>query len=110
MIEYMKIENLINISDEVFITAHKYIDLDALGSILGIYYIVNNIGKNAHIVIDDEEINPEVKRALSTIKKIDNIVPKTYSEIKDLITDKSLLIVCDTNKKTRVQNEKLLKI
>ena len=42
MIEYMKIENLINISDEVFITAHKYIDLDALGSILGIYYIVNN--------------------------------------------------------------------
>ena len=110
MIEYMKIENLINSSDEVFITAHKYIDLDALGSILGIYYIVNNIGKNAHIVIDDEEINPEVRRALSTIKKIDDIIPKTYDEIKDLITDKSLLIVCDTNKKTRVQNEDLLKI
>lgn len=110
MIEYMMIENLINNSDEVFITAHKYIDLDALGSILGIYYIVNNLGKNAHIVIDDEEINPEVRRALSTIKKIDDIIPKTYDEIKDLITDKSLLIVCDTNKKTRVQNEELLKI
>lgn len=110
MIEYMKIEKLINMSDEVFITAHKYIDLDALGSILGIYYIVNNLGKNAYIVIDDEEINPEVRRALSTIKRIDDIVPKTYSEIESLINDKSLLIVCDTNKKTRVQNEELLKI
>ena len=110
MIEYMKIENLINKSDEVFITAHKYIDLDALGSILGIYYIVNNLGKNAHIIIDDEEVNPEVRRALSTVKKIDDIIPKTYDEIKGLITDNSLLIVCDTNKKTRVQNEELLKI
>ena len=110
MIEYMKIENLINNSDTVFITAHKYIDLDALGSVLGIYYIVNNIGKNAYIVIDDAEINPEVKRALSTIKKIDDIIPKTYEEIKSLITDNSLLIVCDTNKKTRVQNQELLKI
>lgn len=106
----MKIENLINKSDEVFITAHKYIDLDALGSILGIYYIVNNLGKNAHIIIDDEEVNPEVRRALSTVKKIDDIIPKTYDEIKGLITDNSLLIVCDTNKKTRVQNEELLKI
>lgn len=110
MIEYMKIENLINKSDEVFITAHKYIDLDALGSVLGIYYIVNNLGKNAHIIIDDEEVNPEVRRALSTVKKVDDIVPKTYGEVKSLITDKSLLIVCDTNKKTRVQNEELLKI
>lgn len=110
MIEYMKIENLINKSDEVFITAHKYIDLDALGSILGIYYIVNNLGKNAHIIIDDEEVNPEVRRALSTVKKADDIVPKTYGEVKSLITNKSLLIVCDTNKKTRVQNEELLKI
>jgi len=110
MIEYMRIEKLINMSDEVFITAHKYIDLDALGAILGIYYIVNNLGKNAYIVIDDEEINPEVKRALSTIKKVDDITPKKYSEIESLINDKSLLIVTDTNKKTRVQNEELLKI
>lgn len=110
MIDFLKIENLIHSCNEVFITAHKNIDLDALGSILGIYYVANNLGKNAQIIIDDEEINNEVKRAIDTIEKVDNIVPKRYDDIRSNISDKSLLIVTDTNKKTRIQNEKLLNI
>jgi len=110
MIDSFKIENLIHSCDEVFITAHKHIDLDALGSILGMYFVANSFGKNVHIVIDDVEFSNEVKRAISSIKKVDNIIPKKYNLIKKEITDKSLLIVTDTNKSTRVQNEELLKI
>lgn len=110
MIEYIKIEDLINNSSEVFITAHKNIDLDALGSILGIYYIVNYLGKNAHIVIDDKELNKEVDRALNTILEVDDIKTNTYSEIKDLINDKSLLVITDTSNNKRIQNNELLNI
>lgn len=110
MIDSFKIENLINTADNVFITAHKNIDLDALGAIIGIYYIVNSFGKRAYIILDDEEFNNEVKRALSTMKKTDDIVAATYDEVKDLMTNETLLFVTDTSNKNRVQNEELLKI
>lgn len=107
MIDFLKIEALIKSSDEVYITAHKNIDLDALGSILGIYYVTNSLGKNAYIVIDDEEVTNEVKRALATIKKV--VVPIKCSDIEKF-SSKSLLVVTDTCENKRVQNEKLLDI
>ena len=76
LIDFEKIIDIIKSSDEVFLTGHKNIDLDALGSLLGMYYLVNSMGKNAYVVIDDENKNTEVKRALSTIKRDNNI--KTY--------------------------------
>ena len=110
MLDCVKIKDLIERCDEVFITAHKNIDLDAIGAILGMYYISNNFGKNAHVIVDDEQVSKEVKRAFYTLEETDNIVATKYNDIKNRITDKSLLIIVDTNRKTRVQNEKLLKI
>lgn len=110
MVDSLKIEKLIHSCDEVFITAHKHIDLDALGSVLGVYYIANNFGKNVHIIVDDEEIFDDVDRAFSTMKKMEGIVPKKYDEVESLITSNSLLFITDTNKGERIQNEKLLKI
>ena len=110
MIDFEKIIDIIKSSDEVFLTGHKNIDLDALGSLLGMYYLVNSMGKNAYVVIDDENKNTEVKRALSTIKRDNNIKTYNYLDIKNVITNDSLLIVTDTSKKNRLQNEELNKI
>lgn len=107
MIDYLKIVDIIESSSEVFLTAHKNIDLDALGSILGMYYIVKSSGKNAYIIIDDEEVNTEVKRSLCSIKKADNIDAYKYLDIEDKICNNSLLIVTDTSKVNRLQNIKL---
>lgn len=107
MIDYTKIVEIIESSSEVFLTAHKNIDLDALGSILGMYFIVKSSGKNAYIVIDDEEVSTEIKRSLSSIKKIDNIDVYKYSDIVNKITNTSLLIVTDNSKINRLQNIKL---
>lgn len=109
MLDSLKIEELIKSSSEVFITAHKNIDFDALGSILGMYYVANKIGKNVHVVIDDEDYSKEMKRAISSIKELD-IIPKRYNDIKDRIDNKSLLIVTDVNVSKRLQNIKLLDI
>lgn len=109
MIDYLKIEQLIKSSSGVFITAHKNIDFDALGSILGMYYISNKIGKSTHIIIDDDVFTPEMKRAIHNIRKLD-IIPNNYNDIKDKIDNKSLLIITDVNTNRRIQNNKLLDI
>ena len=107
MIDHLNVVNIIESSSEVFLTAHKNIDLDALGSILGMYFIVKNSGKNAYIIIDDEDVSTEVKRSLSSIKNTDNIDVYKYSDIVDKITNDSLLIVTDNSKINRLQNIKL---
>lgn len=109
MIDSLKIRKLILDSNKVILTAHKNIDPDALGSILGMYYLINNIGKNIEIVIDDSSYSPEVKRALDILKE-NKITPSRYSDIKESIDEKTLLIVTDVNSPKRVQNEKLLLI
>lgn len=110
MIDSNKIKELIASSSNIVVTAHKNIDLDALGSCLGLYYICNNLDKDIHIVIEDEKIEPEIKRALLTIKKKDKIIPVTYKEIMQEINNDTLLIIVDTNKGNRIQNENLLNI
>ena len=110
MIDTAKIEGFILSSEDVFITAHKNIDLDALGSILGMYYVVTSKGKKAHIIVDDEKVATEIDRALITIQEKNDIICEKYKDIKNKINNKSLLIITDTNKKSRIQNDKLLNI
>lgn len=110
MIDSDKIKKCIMSSDEVVITSHKNIDLDAIGSMLGMYYIANLFNKNAYLVIEDENMAKEVKRSLQTIKESDKIITSTYEDVKNKINNKTLLIITDVNKKSRIQNEKLLKI
>lgn len=97
-------------ASNVIITAHKNIDLDALGSMLGMYYISKNNDKDVYIVIEDDKYEPEVRRALSKIRRIDKIKKYSYREIRDVIDNDSLLVITDTNNFSRIQNEKLLDI
>lgn len=110
MIDYNIINELIKNSSNVIITAHKDIDLDALGSILGMYYIVSNAKKNTYILIEDEKSEPEVRRALSKVSRLDKIKPVKYFEIINEINDNTLLIIMDTNSSSRLQNIELLNI
>lgn len=108
MINANKIKELISLSTNVVVTSHKNIDLDALGSILGLYYISKSLDKEVYIVIEEEKNELDVKRVLSTIKKLDNISPVCYKDLS--IDNNTLLIIADTNRGTRIQSEKLLKI
>ena len=48
----------------IYIMGHKYPDLDALGSAVGIYDICKSLKKETHIVLDqvNESIDEFVKR------------------------------------------------
>lgn len=97
-------------SKTIFLMAHKDLDLDALGSCIGMYMILSKRKKDVFIIIDDkthelgvEKVLIELEGCLKIIKSED--VEKKLNPHKK----KNLLIVLDTNKKELVQNQEVLK-
>lgn len=105
------VKELIEGSSQVIIMSHRNLDLDALGSSLGIYYLCKTLGKNAYLLIDDTKHEAGVARSLDEIKKQKiNVKIKNYSQIENSIDEKTLLILIDTNVRCLVQNDLALKI
>ena len=48
-----KINNIIKKSKTIFLMGHKDLDLDALGSCIGMYNILSRKKKKCYIIIDD---------------------------------------------------------
>ncbi len=95
----------------IFLMAHKDLDLDALGSCIGMYMFLKKKKKDVYIVIDDknhelgvEKVLIELEGCLKIIKSEE--IEKYYNPREN----KNLLIVLDTNKKDLVQSQELLKI
>lgn len=98
-------------SKKIFIMAHKNLDLDALGSSIGLYKILKKKKKECYIIIDDtkhelgvEKILKELDGCIDIIKG-EKVKQKLHKNDKD-----NLLIILDTNKKDLVQNEDVLKL
>lgn len=97
-------------SKNVFLMAHKDLDLDALGSCIGLSTILSQKKKNCYIIIDDknhelgvEKVLRELEGCIKIIKSAD-IERYLYPKL-----EKNLLIILDTNKPELVQNKDLLK-
>lgn len=103
-----KIKSLVKNSSKVVIMAHKRLDLDALGSSLGLYYFVKSLGKKATLLIEEDTFEDGVGLSLLKIKKnkID-IDIKKYSQLD--LDSETLLIIIDTNNMSLVQNELAVK-
>ena len=94
----------------IFLMGHKDLDLDALGSCIGLSIILNKKNKKWFMIIDDQVHEAGVSKVLKELDGCLNIIKsedlEQYLEPKD---EKNLLIVLDTNKKNLVQSEKVLK-
>lgn len=106
IVEYAKeIKRIIKNHKTVFITGHKELDIDAIGSSLGIYSIVKNYNRQAYIIVDDEKLEAGVLKVIANQVDIKFI---KSSEIEALKTNTNLLIVVDTNKINLLPNENLI--
>ena len=101
-----EINELIQNANSIFIMGHKYLDLDAIGSSIGIYEYVKSQGKSATIVINDRTLEAGVKKVLDKIEGKYKI--NKSSKVKLKINKKSLLIIVDTNKEYLLQDPMLL--
>ena len=102
------ISNMIQESDVVFVMGHKNIDIDALGSAMGIYRLAKSLDKKCYIV--SEPKGNSLDKYLEEINKIeeykDLIIPWVTAIEK--VTDESLLFILDTHKTTYVEFPELL--
>ncbi len=93
----------------VFLMAHKHLDLDALGSCVGFYEILKNQRKSCYIIIDDKIHETGVAKVLQELEGVVNIIHS--SNIDNYLSskkNKNLLVILDTNKKELVQNSDIL--
>ncbi len=85
---------------DVFIMGHRFPDMDAIGSAVGVSCLARFNQKKAYIVIDEKEIIPDVERCLTEIHKepeleMQLITPERAMELKK---DKDLLVMVDYHK------------
>ncbi|MCI8548090.1 MAG: hypothetical protein HFJ38_04285 [Bacilli bacterium] len=104
-----KLKKRIKKAKNVFLMGHKNLDLDAIGSCIGMYNILKQQKKECFIVIDDIDTEMGVTKVLKEIDGCYNIIKSedipVYLHKKN---KKNLLMILDTNKKCLVQNESSL--
>lgn len=97
-------------SKTIFLMAHKDLDLDALGSCIGLYRILQNKKKECYIIIDDKKHEMGVNKVLIELEGCFNIIKSEEVEKHfNQTPHKNLLIILDTNKPELVQNKDVLK-
>lgn len=108
--ERKKINKVVNKAKTVFLMAHKDLDLDALGSSIGMYMLLKRRKKKCYIIIDDKTHEPGVEKIL---RELDGVIEIVKSEnIEEYVNpnaSKNLLVILDTNKSELVQSPELLK-
>lgn len=104
--ERRKLNKSIHKAKRIFLMGHKNLDLDALGSCIGMFRILKRKRKQCFIIMDDKIHEPGVEKVLKELEgcldiiKSENIEENLYPKHK-----KNLLIILDTNKKELVQSD-----
>lgn len=102
------LEELITEAKDVMIMGHSNGDMDSMGSSLGIYRLVKSIGKEAYIV--NNTFGLTLSSFIEEIKKdeeYDSVFIEKNMAISK-ISEETLLIVVDTDKKSYVEVPELL--
>lgn len=102
------LEKIINNSSKVFIVGHNEPDFDAIASAIGLQVLATKMHKDAFIVIDEEDLEPGVKKIINEFHNTYNIINKNRFLKK--IDDNSSLITTDVNKGYMICLEEYLNI
>ncbi|MCC5909551.1 MAG: DHH family phosphoesterase [Clostridiaceae bacterium] len=102
------LRQLIEQSDQVMVMGHKYADLDALGSAMGIYRAAKNRGKEAYIVLNNPNpsINCLMEKIWQTEEYRKSIIDCDDAKLK--VSDGTLLVVVDTHRPNFTECPELL--
>ncbi|MEH6940869.1 DHH family phosphoesterase [Bacillus sp. JJ722] len=105
------LKDIILDSDKVIIMGHKYPDMDAIGSAIGISEIANMNNRESYIVVNFQELDTGVQRLMKEIKNKPELFARfiTPEDAYEILTDDTLLVVVDTHKPSMVIDEKLIR-
>lgn len=84
--------------DAVYIVGHRHMDMDALGSAVGMDFFASNIIDKVYTVYDPRDLNPDIRRAISRLMEDPKTHLLTVEEAMKQVTDDSLLVMVDHSK------------
>ena len=104
------LKEIVSQSKTIYIMGHKYPDLDAMGSAVGIYDICKSLNKETHIVLDS--VNESIDEFVSRLRKNEyykDLFISREDAIKNCTKD-TLVVVVDTHRPSYTECEELLGI
>ncbi|MEX2804681.1 DHH family phosphoesterase [Streptococcus sp. H31] len=93
--------------DSVFIVGHKHLDMDALGSAVGMQFFASNITENAYTVYDPFDMNPDISRAVARLQTEETSQLVSVEQALNMLTPHSLLIMVDHSKASLTLSKEL---
>ena len=84
--------------DQVFVVGHKNLDMDALGSAVGMQLFASNITENSYAVYDQDHMSADIERAVIHLKKEGVTKLLSVKDALEMVTKRSLLILVDHSK------------
>ena len=84
--------------DCVFVVGHKNLDMDALGSAVGMQLFSSNILNDSYVVYDSEQMSPDIHRAIQFLENegVTKLLP--LNQAMEMVTNRSLLVMVDHSK------------
>lgn len=84
--------------DCVFVVGHKNLDMDALGSAVGMQLFSSNVLDDSYVVYDSEQMSPDIHRAIQFLENegVTKLIPLTQA--MEMVTNRSLLVMVDHSK------------
>lgn len=108
--ERRKVMSAIRKAKTIFLMGHRDLDLDAIGSCIGMYTLLKQKRKKCYIIIDDKTHELGVEKVLRELEGcIDIIKSEDIDKYLYPRDNKNLLIILDTNKTDLVQSKDALK-
>lgn len=92
------ISDRIKMVDNVFIVGHRKLDMDALGSAVGMQFFASNIIENSFAVYNPDEMSSDIERAIERLQADGKTRLISISQAMGLVTPRSLLVMVDHSK------------
>lgn len=104
------LETLIKDASNVLIMGHKDMDLDCLGSALGMYYFAKECGAKVKIVYDEKLVENKTRKAFKRMFSTEEVKEITISPKQTLEDQKytTLVILVDVHKPSLTMNQKIV--
>lgn len=96
--------------DNVLIMGHKNPDMDALGSAIGVAKIASMNGIEAHIVLNEDDIDETLQRMMKELKAREDLMKMfiTSEDAWEKMNPKTTVVVVDTHRPNMVLDEVIL--
>ncbi|WP_242258715.1 DHH family phosphoesterase [Streptococcus thoraltensis] len=93
--------------DKVFVVGHRRLDMDALGSSVGMQFFASQLVSESYVVYDPNDMGMDIERAVDRLKQDESTNLVTVSEALQMVDHRSLLIMVDHSKTSLTLSKEL---